>query len=260
MKSIFDGFVKTIFTLLALGAGFVLVLKFFLNPPKAATSSVNPVSKSTQIVPPPTTPPITNKPALNNNPQTQPVKSNETNLANNPQPKLKTEPEESTATAIEQPIESVLEIPRNLERGANLKLYVNLDEDDSQPNPLNHSPREITKTNKIALASTAEKDNFQSALGYFKVSKSGEYNFLLEGDERDRRYLKNATIKLRIDNEALDHNLGGRVSLEKGWHKIELYYYPRTYARKIDETQIEVKMGNPGEIAKSLEVWREVEK
>lgn len=260
MRSIFDGFIKWIILLLVLGGGFVFVLKTFLNPPKASVPLPTnpPPTQSSQ--PPqtnkPTNPVQTSKSPVNNSNQPQSPATNSTQ-----EPELVTTSKNNNNNNIpttEQPEEYILEIPPKLEQGAELKVFVNNDNSDN-PNPSNYSPSQIIKTKNINLSPQEEKDVFQESTSYFKVEETGEYNFLIGFDNNDRHYLDEGELVGKIDQSPLGNPRGGRVELDKGWHRLDLFYNPQFYARRIDENAITVKMGLPGKIAQTMEIWRAVD-
>lgn len=260
MKSIFDGFLKWIILLLALGAGFVFVLKTFLNPPKASVPlTSNPAPSQ------PTSPPIEkNNPSnpvesatessnLENSEINQSQPSNNNSTA---EPELirNNQPETNNIPTNKQPEEFVLEIPSRLEEGAELKVYLNND-DSVNPNPVNYSPSQVIKTKNIVLKPEEEDNIFQESTGYFRISESGEYNFLIE--HPDKHYFDEGRLVTKVDQEPLGNSRGGRIKLDEGWHRIDVFYNPQNYARKIDEEEISIKMGRPGEVAERIEIWRE---
>lgn len=271
MKSIFDSFVKWIFILLALSAGFVFVLKTFLNPPKASVPIASDPTASAPIASNPESPQQlspSNKESNSNNSLEETSKSNNLEISNsNKSQSLETssiaEPElvnnsqsqKNNIPTTKQPKEYVLEIPPKLEEGAELKIFVNND-DSANPNPANYSPSKIIKTKNIVLSPGARDDVFQESTGYFKVEKAGEYNFLIEhsGD----RYYDDGRLVGKIDQEPLGNPKGGRMELDRGWHRLDLFYNPQNYARRIDEREVSVKMGRPGEIAETIDIWRAV--
>ena len=260
MKSIFDGFLKWIILLLALGAGFVFVLKTFLNPPKASVPlTSNPAPSQ------PTSPPIEkNNPSnpvesatessnLENSEINQSQPSNNNSTA---EPELirNNQPETNNIPTNKQPEEFVLEIPSRLEEGAELKVYLNND-DSVNPNPVNYSPSQVIKTKNIVLKPEEEDNIFQESTGYFRISESGEYNFLIE--HPDKHYFDEGRLVTKVDQKPLGNSRGGRIKLDEGWHRIDVFYNPQNYARKIDEEEISIKMGRPGEVAERIEIWRE---
>lgn len=269
MRGIFDGFVKWIFLLLALGAGFVFVLKTFLNPPKASApissnpSTTQPLSPPTQTNKPvnPSNPvqsdksPQSNNSPVSNSSQSQP---STTNLAPEPELVSSSTSDKNDIPTTEQPEEYILEIPTKLESGAELKIFVNND-DAVNPNPANYSPSKIIKTQNIVLSPQKTEGMFQESSGYFKVEETGEYNFLIGFDNNDKRYLDDGELVGKVDQEPLGNPKGGRVELDQGWHRLDLFYNPQIYARRIDEKAIIVKMGRPGKVAKTIEIWRAVD-
>ena len=156
--------------------------------------------------------------------------------------------------AIAQPEDVVLEVPKKLERGGILKVYINND-GNQYPDPLEYSPSKVLKTEGLALISNQPRTNqFQEASGFFLVNKSGNYNFLVNIPSTWRRNnLKSAYLRLKIDGFALASPSGGKVYLEKGWHKISFF---TSYAIKGEYPT--VSWGAEGETAKPLAVWRDV--
>lgn len=261
MGGIFNGFVKSIFILLALGFGCVFVIKNFLNPPQA---TIPPAQQTQPVAAPPANNQQnpTKQTSQTNQNQSQPTNSSGTNSStpvsdpsSNDDPELVADT--NNIPTVEQPEEKVLEIPEKLEPGAELKVYINND-DAKKPNPASYSPSKIARTENISLQAKEETDIFQESSGYFKVEKSGEYNVVVEAPGKSYYYDK-GNLVTKIDQEPLKDFRGGRIALDKGWHKLDLFYNPSGYAKKVDESQIKVKMGTPGNLAKNIDIWRPVE-
>ena len=259
MKGLFDGLLKWIIVALALGAGFVFVLKTLLNPPRASA----PISQTPQSSQPLSPPIQNNKPEKLPQVNDENTTSNPNNLesqsgSNSPkeEPELvrNNQPQGNDIPVNEQPEEYVLEIPEKLEEGADLKVYLNNDS-NLNPNPANYSPSKVEKTPNIALVSSERQDIFQESTGYFKVEKSGAYNFLVA--HPDKFYFEDGRLVTKIDSEPLSNSRGGRVELSEGWHRIDLFYNPQNYGRRIDAEEITVKMALPGEVAEPIDIWRE---
>ena len=201
MRGIFDGFVKWIFLLLALGAGFVFVLKTFFNPPKASVPiTANPNSTQTPSPPTQVSKPFdavkssqSNNSAISNGNTAQ---SPTTNSTQEPELVRSSQSEKNDIPITKQPEEYILEIPSQLEEGAELKVFVNND-DSADPNPSNYSPSKIIKTQNIVLAPEERDDIFQESSGFFKIEEAGPYNFLIE--HSNKYYFDDGRLVGKID-------------------------------------------------------------
>lgn len=224
-------FLRSILVSLLAILGLIFILKAFLNPRKASINSAPSESQNEEIVP---------------EQQSEELEEVE-----------EVEPSNKPTIALNQPEETILETPKNLERGAELRIYQNVEEEE-KPNIASYSPSQIIETNNIALQ-PGERYQFQVASGYFEIEKEGDYNFLVDIDSDDEFRLNTDRLQIIVDNEPFKRVLGGRANLAPGWHKIELFYNPAYSAGKINAEEIKLKMAEPGEIAETIEVWREAE-
>ncbi len=207
-------FVWFIIIVLAVGFGYVFVLRNFLNPPPAAVSSVP--SPTSTLNPPaqlpaPAASSGVNEPA----PTLVPDSENSSTVSN----VTSTDIELSPMPALALPDQVALKVPEKLEKGGLLKIYDNNDGNEN-PDPIMYSPTKVVKTQGIS-AIELNRGQFQEVSGYFLVKDTGNYNFTVGPDLVP--YLRLSNIRTRIDGATLPNVKGGRVSLESGWHQVSLY-------------------------------------
>lgn len=239
-------FVWFIIIVLAVGFGYVFVLRNFLNPPPAAVSSVP--SPSSTLNPPaqlpaPAASSGVNEPA----PTLVPDSENSSPVSN----VTSTDIESSPMPALALPDQVALKVPEKLEKGALLKIYVNND-DNQSPDPIEYSPSKVLKTPGLSVISTSNRSEFQEVSGYFLVEKPGNYNLTVNYPQ-DYYWAKLSNFRTKIDGISLPTPKGGRVALAPGWHQVSLFLY----ASNVEANSIQTLFGAEGETLKPLIVWRE---
>ena len=155
--------------------------------------------------------------------------------------------------AIAQPDGVVIEAPERLEPGGILKVYTNTDNAE-YPDPLNYSPTKVIKTDGLEMVNVEEESNkFQEAEGYFLVSETGEYSFVINPPE-SYKDAEIGSLNAKVDGMILSSPEGGEIYLEEGYHKISLL---NNYEVQGDYPS--VSWAATGEKVKPLKVFREVE-
>jgi hypothetical protein len=151
--------------------------------------------------------------------------------------------------ALALPNQVAMNVPRRLRRGAVLSIYENVD-NNIQPDPINYSPSVRKNVAGLTLINL-NQSQFQEVSGYFLVEKTGDYSFVISFPDT---YVSLNSLRLRIDGQPLDNLKGGNISLERGWHKIDLFYME---GYNSVANQIQVKWGRVGSNLKRLQTWRE---
>ena len=152
--------------------------------------------------------------------------------------------------------EPILKVPRKLEKGGILKIYQNIDR-NIYPNPLRYTPNQVIETDGLELTSL-EKDShfFQEVSGYFKVAQDGDYNFILNTPKTwDKENLEINKLSIKIDGYILELPTGGKIYLEKGWHKIAIFSQQEIAGEYPSLSWQEV--GQVVQAVKPVQVWRE---
>lgn len=307
-STFFNKFVWFIVTLLLLGTGSVLALKFLSPPPvktlpsssngnngntptqqqqqqTQATTTEEPVQEQTTTPTPgdtadsqsTPTPTPTETPTETSTPEpstTTPSPAVTASLPAVPTPfptstsatlKPDTAPLQSTSTtsvstsssalpALELSNKVALTVPLKMERGAKRFTFKNVD-DNSRPDPDNYSPIDTKPVAGLSLTSLKQSE-FQQVEGYILVEKTGNYAFVVSFP--DNLYLDFTNLRLRIDGQPLSNVKGGNVTLEKGWHKVDLFYWEANNSTGGGANQIEIKWGLEGSNLKRMQTWREV--
>lgn len=219
--------------------GYVFLVRTLVKPPQiASTNTPQPINPNP--TPTPNTNPNDFNPSLVDNSSATESNSNDPVY------------EEDLLPAIAQAEDVVISVPQKLERGGILKMYINND-GNKYPDPILYSPSKILKTDGLSPLGNDNKEVFQEVSGYFLVPEDGSYNFTI--DFPSNWYIKETRhIRAKIDGVLLPTVRGGRLSLEKGWHKINLFLY----AYNIDGNLLKVSWGQMGEESKPIKVWREV--
>lgn len=247
-------FIWFIIVILAVGFGYVFVLRNFLNPPPATVSPVSPSSSPVQALSPAPSP---DSVAINSNtgepsPTLVPDNENSSNVDDvSSSTTSTTDTESSPMPALALPDEVALKVPEKLEKGALLKVYVNND-DNEYPDPIQYSPSKVLKTPGLSVVSTSNRSEFQEVSGYFLVEKPGNYNLTVSYPQ-DYYWAKLSNFRTKIDGISLPTPKGGRVALDPGWHHVSLFLY----ASNVDANSIRTLFGREGETLKPLIVWRE---
>ncbi|NMG11116.1 hypothetical protein [Brasilonema sp. UFV-L1] len=249
-----------IILLLAFGAGYVFILRNFLSPPPVPTTLPGATNNNTplpqeQATNPNQTEIPTPNPSSSASPS--PLKTESpTPLTPSPQPTPKQDSTSSTPSstsytlpALALPNQVALSVPKKLTPGAILSIYENLD-NNSRPDPINYSPTTTKEVAGLSLTSVRQSE-FQEVSGYFLAQKSGNYAFVISFP--DNLYIDSNNLRLRIDGQPLGNVKGGSVNLEKGWHKVDLFYYEQSGN---GANQIQVKWGLEGSSLVRLQTWR----
>lgn len=88
---------------------------------------------------------------------------------------------------------------------------------------------------EIAIKNHLRQDNFVlNFTGYLSIAEAGTYKFHLRSDDGSKLYVNN---RLVIDNDGLHDNLEVRtfmVSLQKGYYPIQVSYFERVSAEKLE--------------------------
>ena len=245
-------FVWFIIIVLAVGFGYVFVLKNFLNPPPAAVLPVSPSSSPAQALSPAQSPdPVAANPLpVPGEPSPILVPDSENSSVNSVSSTSTTDTE-SPMPALALPDEVALKVPEKLEKGALLKVYINNDDNES-PDPIEYSPSKVLKTPGLALVNTSNRSEFQEVSGYFLVEKPGNYNLTISYPQ-NYYWARLSNFRTKIDGISLPTSKGGRVALEPGWHHVSLFLY----AVNVEANSIRPLFGLEGETLKPLIVWRE---
>jgi hypothetical protein len=204
-----------IFGLVLLVGVFILIVKIFLPPPA-------PLS----LAPAGTVPATPSNPASNG-------------LVGNSQP------------AIALPDQVTIKAPKNLEKGAISKIYINNDNNQA-PEPDLYSPSRVIKTSGLTLHKL-DRQRFEQISGYIIAPKTGLYSFTIANAAR----YNPAFLQLKIDGNTLPTVSGGQVDLEQGVHQIEFFAYLGDDTYMVKPDSIQVTWGRAGETLKPLQVMRE---
>ena len=241
-------FVWFIVIVLAVGFGYVFVLKNFLNPPPATVLPVSPSSSPAQALSPAQSPNSVSASPLAGEPSPTLVPDSEnSSTVNNVSSSSTTDTESSPMPALALPDEVALKVPQKLEKGGVLKIYDNNDGNDS-PDPVMYSPTKVVQTKGMSVIEL-DRGQFQEVSGYFLVKDTGNYNFTVGPDLVP--YLRLSNLRTRIDGSTLPNVKGGRVALEEGWHQVSLFVNTQNV------TALSLTWGLEGETLKPLIVWRE---
>lgn len=255
--------------LLIFGAGCVFVLRNFLSPPPATV----PVSANTPVEPSATIPPTptpsnspvaaTTTPAPSNSPTPSPsvVSSPTSPTASTPSPSLvpnnnnsptpETNASSSPMPALALPDQVAMVVPKKVKPGAVLSIYEDVDNNE-RPDPIRYSPSFKKEVPGLSLINTSRTE-FEEVSGYFSVPQTGNYSFVIPIPEN--YYVNLANLRLRIDGQPLPNVKGGNVTLERGWHKVDLFFF--SYGSNITASQIQVKWGLEGNDLRLLQAWKE---
>jgi hypothetical protein len=289
-NNLFAKIIWFIIFLLLFGAGCVFALKTFLNPPPVTTlptSNIAPQAQPTATatnnpteaespsptpsdtptssdastptpqptasdVPTPTPAPITSTPATTTPPPVTPTPATTSNKY------LPTaEPNNSNSSALPAlalPNQVVLSVPKKLKPGATLSIFENVD-NNNRPDPINYSPTTTKEVAGLSLISVKQSE-FQEVSGYFLAERSGNFAFVVTIPENSS--LDSTNLRLRIDGQPLSNVKGGSVNLDKGWHKVDLFYFENSSYNSSTVNQIQVKWGLEGSNLKRMQTWREV--
>ena len=220
--------------------GYVFLVKSLVKPPQIA-STPQPTNPNPTPTPTPNTNPNDFNPSLVDN--SDPNTSNSSGAVY----------EEDLLPAIAQAEDVVISVPQKLEKGGILKMFINND-GNKYPDPILYSPSKVLKTEGLSPVGNDKKEVFQEVSGYFLVPENGNYNFTLDFPSNWYWAKDTRNLRAKIDGVMLPTTRGGRVSLEKGWHKINLFMY----AYNVDGNLLKVSWGLQGEESKPLKVWREV--
>lgn len=243
-------FIWLIIVVLAVGFGYVFVLRNFLNPPPATVSPVSPSSSPVQALSPAPSP---DSVAINSNtgepsPTLVPDNENSSNVDDvSSSTTSTTDTESSPMPALALPDEVALKVPQKLEKGGVLKIYDNNDGNEN-PDPVMYSPTKVVQTKGMSVIEL-DRGQFQEVSGYFLVKDTGTYNFTVGPSLVP--YLRLSDLRTRIDGSTLPNVKGGRVALEEGWHQVSLF------VNTSNVTALSLSWGREGETLKPLAVWRE---
>jgi len=226
--------------------------------PTTNSSPISTATAPTSTAPLPATTPTNNSPlspetsptsASGSNPNTTPASGSAPNSSS-----TSTSPSASSALpALALPNQVILSVPKKLKPGATLAVYENLD-NSSRPDPVNYSPSTTKEVAGLTLVSVKQSE-FQEVSGYFLASNSGNHAFVISFP--DNVSLDATNLRLKIDGQPLSNVKGGSVNLEKGWHKVDLFYFEsNNYSNAAN--QIQVKWGLEGSNLKRLQTWREI--
>lgn len=247
-----SNFVWFIIVLLAVGFGYVFVLKNFLNPPPATVAPVSTSPSPTQALPPAQQPNSLVASSSTGEPSPILVPDSENSSTVDDSNSLATSGADSSPMpALALPDEVALKVPEKLEKGALLKVYVNND-DNENPDPIQYSPSKVLKTPGLSLINTSDRSEFQEVSGYFLVEKPGNYNLTIDYPQ-NYYWAKLSNFRTKIDGIPLATPKGGRVALDEGWHHVSLFLD----ANNIEANSIRALFGSEGETLKPLVVWRE---
>jgi hypothetical protein len=293
-NSLFSKIVWGIICLLLFGAGCVFVLRNFLNPPpvpivpasntapQAQPTPTNPTQTETSSPTPSdsaTATPTPTQPSASDTstpPQSSDGQAPETSATPTPAPSTPSsttpslvtssptatpnkylptsEPNNSNSSALPAlalPNQVVLSVPKKLKPGAMLSIFENVD-NNNRPDPINYSPTTTKEVAGLSLTSVKQSE-FQEVSGYFLAERSGNFAFVITIP--DNSNLDSTNLRLKIDGQPLSNVKGGSVTLDKGWHKVDLFYFE---SNSSTVNQIQVKWGLEGSNLKRLQTWREV--
>lgn len=255
--------------LLIFGAGCVFVIRNFLSPPPATVpvAANTPVEPSATIPPTPTPsgspsslPSAASSPAPT--PSSTPLAASPTisPTANTPSPSLapnsnnpspETNASSSPMPALALPDQVAMVVPKKVKPGAVLSIYEDVDNNE-RPDPIRYSPSFRKDVAGLSLINTSRTE-FEEVSGYFLVPQTGNYSFVIPIPEN--YYVNLASLRLRIDGQPLPNVKGGTVTLERGWHKVDLFFF--AYGSNLVASQIQVKWGLEGSDLKLLQAWKE---
>lgn len=263
-ETIFTKIIWAIILLLLFGAGCVFILRNFLNPPPVP--AVLPVASSSPLPPQPiptqeqaapfepTSTPSPN-PETTPNPETVPTPEASNQSADavsktsaTPSP-IATNPNSTALPALALPNQVALSAPKKMTPGAVLSIYENVD-NNSRPDPINYSPTTTKKVDGLSLT-TVKPSEFQQVSGYFLAQKLGNYSFVMTFG--DNLYLDASNLRLKIDGQPLGNVKGGSLNLERGWHKVDLFYWESSGN---GANQIQVKWGLEGSSLVRMQTYR----
>lgn len=200
-----------------LSFGYLFVIRNFLNPPKISTvPSIPPqTTPNPQVVSHPSNVPSSNPVDWQPNLDRSQTKTSEKNPLDW-QPNLDT-----------MPAGKVIEVPKRLTKGAILYVYEN-EIDETNPDPDLYRPKLKLKMPSLRLVEWFDSE-FQNATGFFYVPEDGTYKFAIEQVKKlklFREYKERNLLKLSINGTPFKRYEGGTISLEKGWHYVNLYFNP----------------------------------
>lgn len=240
VNGLFSKILWALLIVVLLAGGYIFLVRNLVKPPQIATTPTQPNPTS-----PPPTPSNSNSSPDGNIDDFNPTLVERTDDV---------DPTEDMLPALAQDEDVVLEMPEKLEPGGILKYYLNTD-DAPHPDPVKYSPIEVYQTEGLELVSIKRNSqNFQEVSGYFRVEETDYYNFIVNlPQDWQRNNLDSEEIRLKIDGFKLPSHLGGKVYLEKGWHKINFFL-----DHLVDSDYPTITWAKEGEVAKPLKVWREV--
>lgn len=244
VNGLFSKILWGLLVVVLLAGGYIFLVRNLVKPPQIATTPTQPN---------PTSPP-TPIPSNSSSSQVDTDDFNPTLVDGTDSDSNSSTDVEDMLPALAQAEDVVLEMPQKLEPGGILKYYLNTD-DARYPDSIKYSPVEVYKTEGLELVSVERNsNNFQEVEGYFRVKETGYYNFLVNVPQKWKGHdLDSREVKLKIDGFVLPSTLGGKVYLEKGWHKIAFFLN-----LTVDGDYPTITWAEEGEVAKPLKVWREV--
>jgi hypothetical protein len=258
LSNIFSKLVWLVIGLFLFAAGGVVALRFLSPPPVASVPSSQQLPQPTPTTTPaqteisspspsdtsiaaPLQPTTSASPAATATPDGTASTTQTSTTSTNP----------SSLPAIALPDQVALVAPKKLKPGAILSIYENMD-NNSNPDSINYSPTSRKEVDGLTLTNL-KRGEFQQVSGYFLAEKNGSYSFVISFPDDLR--LDSTNLRLRIDGQPLSNVKGGSVNLERGWHKVDLFYFD-DYNNNA-ASQIQVKWGLEGSDLKRLQVWRE---
>ena len=242
VNGLFSKILWGLLILVLLAGGYIFLVRNLVKPPQIATTPTQPNS----TLPPPTPSNSNPSPQVtgNNVDDFNPTLVDETNAI---------DPEEDMLPALAQAEDVVLEMPEKLEPGGVLKVFLD-PEKTKNHSSFTSSPIQVYNTGGLEFVYLEDIRKFQEVEGYFQVKETGYYNFLVNiPEDWNKTKLGVSNLRILIDGFTLDSSLGGKVYLEKGWHKIGFF----NAWVDIEEHPV-VVWASAGEAAKPLKVWREV--
>ena len=244
VNNLFSKVLWALLVVVLLASGYIFLVRNLVKPPQITNTPTQPDPDPN----PQTTPTNSNSSTLNNPDDFNPDLVGGTDVIDD------VELSDGMMPALAQAEDVVLEMPEKLEPGGILKYYLNTTR-EKYPDPVKYSPIKVYKTEGLELISIEPNSyNFQEVFGYFLVDESANYNFIVNIPTSWNRKINNGDLHLKIDGFRLPNYMGGKVYLEKGWHKIDYYLY-----FVIKSSYPTIAWGKEGEVAKPLKVWREVE-
>lgn len=246
-------FVWFIIVVLAVGFGYVFVLRNFLNPPPATVAPVSTSSSPVQPLAPAQSPNSVATSSGTGEPSPILVPNSENSSSVDNTNSSSTSTDSSPMPALALPDEVALKVPKKLEKGGLLKVYVNNDNNET-PDPIQYSPSKVLKTPGLSVINTSDRSEFQEVSGYFLVEKPGNYNLTIDYPQ-SYYWARLSNFRTKIDGIPLPTSKGGRVALDRGWHHVSFFLY----ATNIEANSIRALFGSEGETLKPLVVWREVQ-